>query len=97
MPPRKATVGLTPKWRPATPRMAVAAAKRTALRFEIRPRTSGRLRVRDIFASCSGSRAMLRVFAEAAHKAVPEVRKTRVRAERDGEVVVVERRRDGVG
>ena len=40
---------------------------------------------------------MLSVFAEAAQSAVPEVRKTRVRAEREGEVVVVESRRDGVG
>lgn len=40
---------------------------------------------------------MLRVFAEAQHKAVPEVRKTSVNADREGETVVVEIRRAGTG
>jgi len=40
---------------------------------------------------------MLRVLAEAEQRAVPVVRKRRVRAEREGEVVVVEVRRSGTG
>lgn len=57
----------------------------------------GRLRVRIIFASCSGSKTMLSAFAEAEHNAVPVVRSTRVIADRDDEVVADGRRRSGVG
>lgn len=37
------------------------------------------------------------MFAEAEHSAVPVVRKRRVKAEREGEVVVVGRRSAGTG
>jgi hypothetical protein len=40
---------------------------------------------------------MLRAFAEAQHNAVPDVRKTRVNADREGDAVVVGRRRAGTG
>lgn len=77
--------------------MPVTAAKTRAPRLEMRPRTRGRLRVRDIRASEAGSRYMFRVLAEAEQRAVPVVRKRRVRAEREGEVVVSGRRSGGTG
>ena len=40
---------------------------------------------------------MLRALAEAEQSAVPVVRKQRVRADREGDVVVVGRRRAGTG
>ncbi len=45
-----------------------------APRRVIRPRTSGRLRVRDILASVAGSYSMLSALADAEHSAVPAVR-----------------------
>lgn len=57
----------------------------------------GRLRVRLILASCSGSKTMFSAFAEAEHNAVPVVRSTKVMADRDDEVVADGRRRSGVG
>jgi hypothetical protein len=57
----------------------------------------GRLRVRDIFASYRGSRSMLSAFADALHRVVPAVRKTRVKALREGDVVVAGRRSAGTG
>lgn len=71
------------------PVTAVARAKRRAARRVRRPRTSGRLRVRDIFASCSGSKAMLKALADEAVRNVPEVRKRRVMVLKEGAVVVL--------
>ena len=57
----------------------------------------GRLRVRLIFASCSGSKIMLSAFADAEHSAVPVVRSAKVIADSEGEVVVDGKRRAGTG
>lgn len=54
--------------------MAVAIAKKTAARGETRPRTSGRLRVRDIWASYFGSKNMFSVLALQEERNVPVVR-----------------------
>lgn len=59
-------------------------ANKSACRGVRRPRTSGRLRVRDISPSYAGSRYMLNAFALAALSAVPAVRNVRVSAERVG-------------
>ncbi len=48
-------------------------------------------------ASYFGSNSMFRAFAEALQSAVPDVRKTRVNADREGEAVVVGNRRAGTG
>jgi hypothetical protein len=48
-------------------------------------------------ASCWGSMSIFSEFAEAQHSAVPVVRNTSVRAERDGEAVAAGRRTEGTG
>lgn len=95
--PRKETVGFTPMYNVAVPSNPVITAKISAPRLEMRLRTKGRLRVRDIFASWAGSRSMFRVFADAEARAVPVVKNRRVKAERDGEEVAVVVRRGGIG
>ena len=96
-PPRNPTVGLTPNHNPTTPRAPVAVANSNAPLLLINPRTSGLFRVRLIMASYFGSKSMLRALAEALQRAVPEVRNTRVKADRDGEVVFVGSSRAGTG
>ena len=51
------------------------------------PLTSGRFLVLDIFASCSGSKSMLSVFADAIVRNVPDVRKASVSVLNDGAAV----------
>ena len=72
-------------------------AKMNAPFLLMRPRTRGRFLVRLICASYLGSRSMLNELADAQHNAVPLVRKTIVRAESEGEIVVVGSRRAGTG
>ena len=90
-------MGLTPNQRLPVPINPATVANMNAPRFPIRPRTIGRLRVRVILASYSGSSIMLRALAEAAHNAVPVVKKTRVRVDNDGEIVVGGSRSAGTG
>src|SRR5690242_7754493 len=85
--PRAAVVGFTPKKRAAVPTAPQTTANTMAPRGETSLRTSGRLRVRDIWASYLGSMSMLKAFADAEQRAVPVVRKRRVRAESDGVAV----------
>lgn len=60
-------------------------------------RTSGRLRVRLIFASCSGSKSILKAFAEEEHRAVPVVRNKRVSVESEGVAVAAGASKPGTG
>ena len=92
-----AVVGLTPHHNALVPSVAVASAKKSALVLLIRPRTSGRLRVRDIRASYAGSRSMFNAFALALVRKVPVVRKRSVRVDREGVEVAAEERREGTG
>lgn len=48
-------------------------------------------------ASYFGSNSIFKAFAEALQSAVPDVRKTRVKADKEGEAVVVANRRAGTG
>lgn len=57
----------------------------------------GRLRVRLIFASCSGSKTILSAFADAEQSAVPVVRSASVIADNDDVAVADGRRRSGTG
>ena len=77
--------------------MPVATAKRRAERLERRPWTRGRVDVRGILASWRDSKSMLRALAEEEERKVPVVRKRRVRGEREGDMVVVERRSGETG
>ena len=95
--PRTAVVGFTPYQRSPVPKMAVTIAKTMALRGRIRPRTNGRFRVRDILASCAGSKSMFRVFALAIVLKVPVVRKRRVSVLSEGVCVADALRREGTG
>lgn len=95
--PKTAVVGLTPTQRMPVPARPVRIANSRAERGESRPRTRGRLRVRDILASCAGSKSMLRALAEATVAKVPVVRKARVRVEREGVCVADTDRREGTG
>lgn len=82
--PSTAVVGFTPYQSVPVPRTAVATAKMIALRVLMSPRTRGRLRVRDIWASYAGSRSMFRVLADAMVPKVPVVRKKSVKVDKDG-------------
>ena len=79
---RKATVEFTPEYSRPIPAEPVRMAKARAARGVSRPRTSGLVRVLDIFASWAGSRSMLRAFAQALESAVPAHRLRRVSGER---------------
>lgn len=96
-PPRKAVVGFTPNHKLPTPNNPATLANIKAPFLPIRPRTSGRFRVLLICASYLGSSNIFRAFAEAQHSAVPEVRKTRVNAESEGDAVVAGSKRAGTG
>ena len=92
-----ATVGLTPnssKPRPPTP---VTAAKSAVAPGVTKPRTNGRFRVRLIMASYLGSNNMLSEFALADDSAVPIVKKSKVRVDRDGDAVVDGSSKAGTG
>jgi hypothetical protein len=64
-------------------------AKRKALRLETRRRTRGLFLVLDIFASVDGSYSMLRALALPEQRAVPMVKKVRVKGLRLGVSVIL--------
>lgn len=82
--PKNATVGFTPRYSAAVPVTAHPTANRTAARVLRSRRTRGRVRVRLMRASVSGSYSMLSAFAAAEQSVVPVVRKRRVSGDRDG-------------
>lgn len=78
---RPATVGFVPTYNSPTPTRLVAMAKIRAPRVETRPRTIGRLRVRDMRASYLGSKNILNALALAEERKVPAVRYKNVSVE----------------
>ena len=72
--PRQDVVGLTPYQSVPAPKRPVTRAKSAAARWDTRPRTRGRLRVRLILASYEGSNSIFKVLAEAMVRKVPPVR-----------------------